>query len=254
MKFASLTIFLLILLDHLHLKFPGFEWELMVLFRNIVIVLLCICSFIQTKKTAINIRSIYAVGIIFSITSLIYYILWWIFDINTIFVFPVSFFGCMALFFFTSLKNYKFESDKIIDDNVYLCFWKPENAKTIFPSLVGSAIGSISIYAGGHIYGFEWKSDRFKKRQRLPKTIEKKFVVINTGKKFTQSIEKELKKLNLCHASIGKIKLLRFKCVYAIRNVLNIIGKEFSPSFFEFIPALYVKKILRWKNGRKYKA
>ena len=250
MRLAAISIFSMIILDHLHLFFPpGFDYQNMILFRNIIIVLLSMCCFQQTKKTDINIRSIFAVGIIFSITSLIYFVLWWVFDISTLFIFPVSFGAMLTLFLFNAIKNYDYKSDKINDDNVYICFWKPENAKTIFPSLFGAAIGSVAIYAGGHRYSFKWDSDLFKKRQASPRAMEETYIIVDTGVRFSQQIERELKKLNDCHSCIWRIKFLRFKCIYAIRNVLKAIGKEYSPSFLEFIPALYAKKILRLKNG-----
>lgn len=242
----------MIVLDHFHLNFPPeFDYHNMVFFRNITIFFLSVCCFQQAKKTNINIRSIFAVGIIFSITSLIYYILWWAFDINTIFVFPVSIGAISILFFFTAFKKYSYESDPINEDTIMLCFWRPQNAKTIFPSLMGASIGSASLYFNGFLYGFKWSSDRFIARKSYPEIIEREFVTIDTGVFPTEEIKKELKKIIGSKASFMGFNFLRIKCVYIIRNVLSVMGRNFKPSFFEFVPALFAIKILRLRDERR---
>lgn len=252
MKIAGLSIFLMIVLDHMHLRFPhGFDYHAMILFRNITIVLLSICCFQQTKKTDINIRSIFAVSIVFSITSLFYYILWWIFDINTIFVFPVSLGAILILFFFTALKNYDHESDPINQKTIMICFWRPKNANTIFPSLIGSAIGSISLYFDEYLYSFKWDSDKFMVRKFYHEVIEREFIIIDSRVEPNYFVKTELKKIIDSKAAFMGCKFLRFKCVFVIRKVLAAMGPDFKPRFFEFIPALYALKILRLRYERR---
>lgn len=252
MKLAVIAVFALITLDHAHLCFPeSLDFINMVYFRNMVICLYSILAFKLARKRDINARSIFAVGIVFSFVSLGFYTLWWAFDVNTLYVYPVSFWACLVLLCHNAFKHYEYPSDKIIDDHIYICFWMPENAQTIFPSLFGAAIGSVCIYSGGFLYTPEWESDYFKKRSASPGAIEKKYIVFDTGRRPSQMVDRELKKLLSCRASIGGVKLLRFKCVYAIRGVLKAIGVQFSPSLLEFVPAFFAKKILELRNDRR---
>ena len=240
-------------LAHLGIDNSDTQWHVLSFSDRIIPLLWCIAFFLNTPKKNINVRSLLAVGIVFTFTRLPYYVVWYYYDIKDLWVYPVATILCFILFINNAFKSYSFKSDIISDENIYLCFWKPENAKTIFPSLFGAAIGSVSIYSDRKLYGFQWKSKQYQVKNVSPQAISKKFIVVDTGKKITEEIKTELLNLKGTSANFLGIPVFRFKCIFTIRKVLYLIDKDFKPELYEYIPSIYSNKILGMRHDRRHK-
>lgn len=154
----------------------------------------------------------------------------------------------IPLLYYVSIKNYSYKSDKLGNDNIYLCLKKANTAKYIFTSIIGAPFGSISVYAKKNLYGFKWSKDNYLKRSASYRAIEETYIVFDTGIKCEDKHIEELEKIIGRPARIEYIQL-RMKCIYSIKDFLSILGKEYKPKFLEFIPSLYVRKIMGIKNG-----
>ena len=249
MKSVYLAIILTILLPLIHLPFNNSDtqWYILTMSDRVIAFVWCVSFFLSTPKKYINLRSLLAVAVIFTGLRICYYALWLNTGVNDLFVYPVAF--VLSIFFFclTLLKSYNYKSDPVSSENITLCFWKPENNTTIFYSLIGAAIGSVALYHDKFLYGFCWSNNRYMIRELHKKTIAKRFITIDTGIKMNGRIRLELKKIIGADARCFDIKFLRLKCVYSIRTVLSILGPQFKPFFFEYVPSLYALKIFKWR-------
>ena len=142
-------------------------------------------------------------------------------------------------------KRYNLTSDPVNTQDIYICLWRPQTAKTMFQSLFGVAVGSVCLYANGYLYGFKWGEQFYQKRETPPHVINRKFIAINTGKKVDIQI------LYMLNQLIGvQVGLFRLRCIYTIRGILRHIDSNLAPRWYNFIPCQYGIKILRWKNDR----
>lgn len=252
MKFVYLAIISTILLPLIHLPFDSSDtqWYILTASDRIIAFVWCLSFFVSTPKKNINLRSLLALAVIFTGLRICYYALWLNTGINDLFVYPTAFILSYLFFDLTSLKSYNHKSDPISKDNIMLCFWKPENNIAIFHSLMGAAIGSVAIYHDGFLYGFRWDNDKYMIRKFYEENVIEKFITIDTEIPLTDVIKAELDNVVGVNAGCFGYKFLRFKCVFAIRKILSVLGPQFKPYFFEFIPALYALKIFRWRHER----
>jgi hypothetical protein len=158
---------------------------------------------------------------------------------TTYFIFTVI---ILTLFLYNLFKPYNHKSDPITEfHNIHLCFWRPGNVATLLPSLLGFAIGGVSIYTRGRLHGFRWSKSKYQDDEVSPKIIEKKFVVLDTGIKSNVITENIF--LNLRNVRAGR---LRIRCISTIKPLLEHLGSKYNPSgWLELIPAIYSARILK---------
>lgn len=194
-----------------------------------------------------NRRSIIAATVIWHVVDLITYWPWYFYG-NTFPWFWIS--AVMALFFgslvaYEYLRMYDIESDEFNPDNVYILLWRPTKVKSIFLSLIGMPIGSVAVYADGHIWSFKWNRNGFIKRRFRSRAAVKKYILFDTNKETTNEIIEELQSLVDQRSHVAGY---RCRCVYIIRNVLKKVGKEYTPNGIEYIPSIYAMKVMRLKK------
>jgi hypothetical protein len=149
---------------------------------------------------------------------------------------------CLIIFLYNLFKPYTYKSDTITEfHNIHLCFWRPGNVATLLPSLLGFAIGGVSIYTRGRLHGFRWTKSKYQDDEVSPKIIEKKFIVLDTGIKSNVITENIF--LNLRNVRAGR---LRIRCISTIKPLLEHLGSKYNPSgWLELIPAIYSARILK---------
>lgn len=194
-----------------------------------------------------NRRSIIAAATIWQIVDIITYWPWYFYG-STFPWFYIS--AAMALFFgslvvYEYFRIYDIESDEFDSDNVYLLLWRPAKVRSIFLSLIGMPVGSVALYADGYVWSFKWNRNGFIKRPFRHRSTIKKYIFFDTGKKTTTEIIEELQLLVDQRARIAGY---RCRCIYIIRNVLKMLGKEYAPNGIEYIPSIYAMKVMRLKK------
>lgn len=195
-----------------------------------------------------NRRSIIAAAMIWQTVDIITYWPWYFYG-N---IFPwFCYLSAIAALLFGSLVLYEYfriydiKSDKFHPDKIYLLLWRPSKVKSIFLSLIGMPVGSVAIYADGHIWSFKWNRNGFTKRPFRPRAAIKKYIFFDTNKEATDEIIEELQSLVDQRA---RVTGYRCRCVYIIRNVLKKLGKEYAPNGIEYIPSIYAMKVMRLKK------
>lgn len=195
----------------------------------------------------INRRSIIAAAVIWQAFDLISYwpwyfyggkIPWWMLSLLLFLIFG----GLVAYNYY---RVYDMKNDEYDPDNVFILLWRPTKVQSVFYSLIGMPVGSIVICAGGYLWSFKWKRNGFIKRIVRVRAAKKKYVFIDTKKETTPEILEELESLVNKRARVAGY---RCRCVYIIKNVLSMIGKEYAPHGLEYIPSLYAMKVMKLKN------
>lgn len=142
-------------------------------------------------------------------------------------------------------KRYSMQSDPLNATDVFICLWRPQNARSVAQSLLGLSIGSVCIYSGGKLYGFKRGSCLYHARVTEPYAIDRKFIAVNTGMQVDWRI------LSMLDSLVGTpAGILRVRCIYVIRHILRHIDPKLTPVWHELIPARYGIKLLRWRHGR----
>lgn len=147
-----------------------------------------------------------------------------------------------SFFVLNKFKEYSYQSDRIDPNgqNVYLCFWKPKNTRSLLGSIFGLPFGGMSIYTNYVLWGYRWGESSFRPRQVDPCVIQREFFVHDTGIKTSQEIIRQLKS-----AYGSKAGFLRVRCIYTIRGVLSLLGPKYkADSILKLIPSVYLKGIL----------
>lgn len=249
----------MIIILNAHRLFNGdIEWYVTIFCHILFFIYLLIDKFKNYDKTKISDKSILAMIIVIFIIDAVLY---WPLVYNMLYFFKNTdksilailyilsqLFITIPLLYYVSVRSYYYKSDKIEGDNIYFCLKKANTNRYILLSLIGAPFGSISVYAKNNLYGFKWSKDYFLKRRVSQKALQQTYIIFDTGIKCT---DKHIESLNDIIGTTAKIKYLqvRFKCVYVLKDFLNILGKEYTPVFLEFIPSLFVKKIMGVKNG-----
>lgn len=244
---------------NIHHLFKGhLEWYVTIFCHIIFFIYLLIDKYKNYDNTKISDKSILAMVIILLIIDAIIY---WPLVYNMLYFFENTdssilailyilsqLFITIPLLYYVSIRNYYYKSDKIECDNIYFCLKKANTNRYILLSLIGAPFGSISVYTKNYLYGFKWSKDYFLKRRVNQKAVEQTYIIFDTGIKCTN---KHIESLDNLIGTTAKIKYLqvRFKCVYVLKDFLNILGDEYKPVFLEFIPSLFVKKIMGVKDG-----
>lgn len=201
--------------------------------------------FTHVPKNKINIRSVIAIILVSYIVSVATYPLWIFYPSAYIYAlvlyFPLLYFALKH----TASRTYKFRSDPIRGNNVYICLWKPEKAASLFESLIGAPIGSVCLYANGYIYCFRWGAKEYAKKPVTTSAVLRKFIVIDSGVKANAAICSKMDSLIGNKARAWRSLWLRCRCIFIIKPVLVRMGDDFRPRLFEFIPSLYAARLLR---------
>ena len=142
-------------------------------------------------------------------------------------------------------KVYDLKSDPINESNIFLCLWRPNNLQAVIQTFFGLNFGGVSIYCNGNLYGFVWKKGRYVKRKTVPKVLYAKQVLIDTHIKCSND---HLQALETLIGTKARCLGLRCKCVFVIRSFLEMINPDLKPRGFQYIPSVYSKKVLKWRN------
>jgi hypothetical protein len=129
--------------------------------------------------------------------------------------------------------------------------WKPLNKRTLFFSLIGAPFGSVNLYVNSHVYGFSWNSGIYRKKFMSIRAVEKKFVVIDTGKKWNWKILYMLEDLLGEKARTKKYLFFRMRCILILKEILSLIGLGYKPRGIEFLPSFYALKVLRMRKNER---
>lgn len=215
-----------------------------------IICIWILTAFLCISNKKINERCLIASVFYFQLTELLFYPYCFFNPEVETFIWPVFMVFMVMSFHKVSSRNYEYASDKILDDNVYLCFWKPKRSKSVFTSLIGAPFGSMNIYVKDSFWGFSWKTGRYHKRFIKNYNVEKQFLIIDTGIPSSKRIIDSLEKLIDEPARIPRLMWIRCRCILILKPLLKELGREFEPNLFEFIPAIYALKLLRWRNEK----
>jgi hypothetical protein len=161
---------------------------------------------------------------------------WYLYDIT----WHLFFLGFCVLYLFNRYKQFNFKSDKINEDNIMLCFWKPKKGINLLATLIGLPFGGLSIYCGGFIYSYRWGYPTYIKARASESILRKNFVVVDSGVPYTREIIMALD--SLVGTPAGRP---RIRCIHTIKPVLKMMGKRFAPSnIFDLIPSQYSRRFL----------
>lgn len=239
MRQAVSAIVASLLLGHVPQFFEA-EWYMAMYCQGMQVAILSalVYQLVPGKETML--KSLCLVYVIYSALEPQWYFLYAFLDYN---VYSWSYVLFTVLVSFpilkTLLKKYKLKSDKIVENNVYLCFWTPNHGLPLLSSILGYPFGGMAIYCDGHLYGYRWNNDKYKKEKISSKAIEKSFVVYNTRIRsnviFTRSLNR------LVGIDAGK---LRTSCISTAIPFLKLLGPRFTPSLNELIPSVYYKKVV----------
>jgi len=225
---------------HLFLDNP-INWYVMQFNYLVAIVIYSIYLFGKIKKQNVNDRSLLALFIYYLLFNVVTYwpsingrtMLWAYAFIITIFIFRT---------YKINKRNYNEYSDNMKEDHVYLCLERSQKNRGVFTSLWGAPFSSISVYSGEHLYGYKWSKRTYMKRKIHKLHIIKKYVVVDTNIKSSHALTQSLDQLQGEPAS--RYLLPRCKCVWTIRKFLKLLGKQYKPTFLEYLPSLYARKLI----------
>jgi hypothetical protein len=143
----------------------------------------------------------------------------------------------LALYLMSCVKRYCHKSDKITNNNVYLCFHKPMTRLMYIGSLLGCSVGGMSVYLNGYLYTYRINHKRFKCYKIKPAEIEKRFIILDTEILTNVILEKELSKL--IDTKAGS----RINCIWTLRKFLAILGKRYKPTIWTYLPSTYLMQV-----------
>lgn len=150
--------------------------------------------------------------------------------------------------FFILKREYHIENDKLNKNTVALLLLRPKSVSDIVRAFIGIPVSSLCIVADGYVFSFRHKTGRFE-RSRLNPILLKRHIVVDTGVSCNPSI------LNELDIVVGTNRFPSFKCIYAVRHVLNRLGGIYRiQSWADYLPGIYASRILTRKgsgDGRK---
>lgn len=143
-------------------------------------------------------------------------------------------------FFWIWLREYNIKSDEFNKDNVCILLLKPKNNLnylSLIKLFFGLPISSVCIVADNKIWAYRKSSNLYSCSDYNGQWL-KTHILLDTKIKTSSQILNELNKI------IGNKRFPNIKCVYAIRNILNLLGSKYKiTSILDFIPGFYTLKI-----------
>jgi hypothetical protein len=229
----------LVLLNILH---PDYEWYLYTFLQGIQIAIVSalVLSIIPIKK--LQFRSLIMCFIAFRLSETSWNLVYHLVDYYSYAVSYILMTVLMVLVLKYNLtKIYDYPSDKIEKfHNIYLCFWKPSKPLSLLGSIFGFPYGGVSIFTREHLHGFKWDEKYFTMERRNPEAIERLYTVHDTGIKIDDEMADHL--INLSYKKAG---LLRIRCIWTIRHILNKMGDPYAPRLFGLMPSWLSARILK---------
>lgn len=214
------------------------QWGFLLGSKHLIIVLMAISLLQASQSKSLLIRSILALLVIDSFTDLIKYETWLLSD-QTFDISLISPFLFIPWLFFTLFREYPDKIDNMNNQNVNILILKPDTQCGLFKSLFGYPASSICIASHGFIWSFRRHSGLFEKSKYSERRLNR-HLVIDTKIKLTVEIVEELSKV------LGSSNKPYIKCVWAIRNVLNMLGKQYAiKSWLDYVPGFYIMRILK---------
>jgi len=145
--------------------------------------------------------------------------------------------------FFILKREYRIESDKLNKHTVALLLLRPKSVSDIVRAFIGIPVSSLCIVANGYVFSFRHKTGRFEKSKLNPAWL-KRHIVLDTGISCNDRIADELERV------VGTGRFPSFKCIYAVRHVLNRLGGIYRiHSWADYLPGIYVSRILTGKGS-----
>ena len=144
---------------------------------------------------------------------------------------------------------YDFSPEPLNNENVHITFYKPKNLVEVLIALLGLPYSSVGVYADGKWLRFRRKNNTM---QLVPaRPTQPKYVWMDTGVKATGEIKEKMEKLVGEPARTWTSCYLRLRCVAALKPLLKMLGKEYSPKFYEVVPGIYAyRKITNASRGK----
>lgn len=233
MKFVYLAI-----LAYVAEWFTNGEWELLLGNKYLIISLLATGLLVECKNLPLYARSILALLVISTYGDLFNFILWQTShrEIDFSIINALVFFAWLL---FTVQRKYPEFVDRIQHDTVNILILRPKGTFDVIKGLVGFPAASICIYAGGFVWTFRKHTGTFERVHSTHAWIDN-HIVVNTGILASDEILNSLEKI------VGEKRFPYCKCVYSIRNVLNMLGGKYKINgWWDYIPGVYALKILR---------
>lgn len=167
--------------------------------------------------------------------------LWILVDLQTIGIAPIAAL-LTAIVLYVIARPYDIESDDINYKNVTLLLLKPTSFLMVIKSFIGAPVSSVCILANGYVWSYRQSKGQFCRSKCTDKWLSN-HIAIDTGEKLSIPMAEAL------NDHIDTKRGLGIKCIYTIRDVLNLLGSEWKPkTFLHFIPGIYVRQILGAKK------
>jgi len=213
------------------------QWIVLLGSKDLLLALVVSALLIELKTTLLN-RSVLALFALTAWTDFLIYASYQTFNTDLYLEYPA------ALLFFVWLayaikRIYPVAINSVNANRVAILVLRPQGAWDVFKALLGTPAASICIVADGYVWSFRNHSGKFEK-SIYDEHWSDTHIVVDTGIKFNKKIEAELLSI------VGTKRFPYCKCVYSIRNVLNILGGKYKiKSWFDYIPSVYAMRVLK---------
>lgn len=220
------------------LPFIDDQWGFVVVSQLVIIALLVTGAFRLLYGESVLVRSVLALwsigawGDVASGTAWNYFGMYVDMSASSALVFAVW-------LIFIVRRKYDTKNDTIYADSVVLLVKRPVTGWDMVKSLFGAPAPSLCVSIGGIVWAFRKRTGVF---EMLPMTdrMRASHTAINTGMRSTPDIIAQLGRM------VGTPRgIIPCRCVWTIRNVLQQIGGKYAiKSWFDYVPAIYVMRIL----------
>lgn len=226
---------------------PGMSDMLAWVMVQVSCLLFIILLFRFTPVTEIGLRSLWAIGILYTTGEVLTD--WWIPEKYLSLLIPIEFVIYASLFSWTIHRpSVYYKSDKINEEDIFIVFYKPKGFNEIIKAVIGLPFTSVSLYAGGKWLRFRHNEKGLQLLSIRP--MGKRYFIVNTHEKCSTLFRSMMRDAKGIPARHWTSLYLRCRCVVAIAPLLKMIGSSWEPRAFDFIPGVYAyRKIVR--NGRR---
>ena len=140
---------------------------------------------------------------------------------------------------FVVRRRYDMPSDRISTNNVTLLIKRPSGWLDFVKGLFGAPVSSVCVCVGQTVWAYRRRSGEFEMFTLAP-SIVRDHIAVDTGVGSTPEILAALN--SLVGAKRGP---LPYKCLWTIRNVLDMIGGKYVvKSWLDYVPGLYAMRVL----------
>lgn len=217
--------------------YPDAEWEYLLANKYLIIATLVTAIFIELKADLVY-RSVLALLTLSVWADFITFNLRHFGAIDVDLSIPLSLIFFVWLLY-TLKRSYPESINSVNDNRVALLVMKPKTEIDVIKSLVGAPVSSVCLVADGYVWSYRKHSNLFEK-SIYNKNWLTDHIVVDTGIKVTPTMTKELERI------VGTKSFPYCKCVWTIRNVLNMLGGKYQiKTLFDYIPGIYVLRVLR---------